>query len=55
MDETLTCGEVSEDGVKLASARDLKMTLASHWETLVHNLAEETIANPVLSTAGTQS
>ena len=55
-DETLTCGEVSEDGVKLASARDLKMTLASHWETLVHNL-EETIlsaVNHVLST-GTQS
>ena len=56
MDETLTCGEVSKDGVKLASARDLKMTLASHWETLVHNL-EETIlsaVNHVLST-GTQS
>ena len=55
-DETLTCGEVSKDGVKLASARDLKMTLASHWETLVHNL-EETIlsaVNNVLST-GTQS
>ena len=42
--KTSTCGEVSEDGVKLPSARDLNVTLAGHWKILINNL-EESVAS----------
>ena len=42
--KSLTCGEISKDGVKLASAGDLNVPLPSHWKIWLNNLVEETNA-----------